>query len=441
MRKKNMCRIGLSAGLWALLCLISAASCNLPEGPGYGEGSLTLSLSAHNQTARSVVTDTEAAQYIRYDYTLSGPGGTLTGSVSGTQSVTIHVAPGKWTISVKAYGKKYGDPAQSGIVLRGMGTAGIQVNAGENTYTSVPVTTTTEVTNWADLVSAVDGIPDPAHPNREEIVIVKNDLTADSPASIGRKITIITDNPAGVRIIRDQNYGERLFDLRVHAYLTLGRPGDSPRRLVIDGNRGGMNVGVDVSKALITLYDPGTLIMNDGTHLTGNYHNYSYGGGAGGAVEMTNGTFIMNGGEISGNSTIGYGGAVYMNKSMGASTSFTMNGGLLASNTADINGGAVYMYGTPYGPFTFTMNGGEIRGNNADITTGNGGGVFVGTTNTFTYHSGTITLNEAKTGGGVYVEHYGALIAELVPGQGIFGNTDYDSTTLTDDVYLEPEPA
>jgi hypothetical protein len=403
--------IGMIA-LAALFCAaaLSTGSCDLPGGPGFGKGTLTLGLSSQNQrsnqTARSVVTDTEAAQYLRYDYMLNGPGGTLTGSVSGTQNATIRVIPGKWTISVKAYGKKYGDQNQSEIVLRGMGTTGVQVNAGKNTYTSVKMTTTTEITNWADLITAVGGNPNPAHPNREEIIIIKNDLTADSPADIKRKITILTDNPAGVKIIRDQNYGERLFDLRDQAYLTLGRSSDSPHSLVIDGNRSGMSVGVDVSKALITLYDPGTLIMNDGVHLTGNYHNYSYGVGAGGAVEMTDGTFIMNGGEISGNSTVGYGGAVYMNQSMSASTSFTMNGGLIANNTADANGGGVHMYdGTTYGPFTFTMNGGEINGNKAGLSNGRGGGVFVGPGNTFTYHNGTITLNEAYHGGGVYVDN------------------------------------
>jgi hypothetical protein len=395
-----------------LICAAAlfAGSCELPGGPGFGQGTLTLGLSSRdqqlNQAARNVVTDAEAAQYIRYDYTLNGPGGTLTGSVSGTQNAAVHVVPGKWAISVKAYGKKYGDQNQSGTVLRGTGTAEVQVNAGENTYTSVKMTTATEVTTWADLAAAVGGNPNPAYPDREEIIIVKNDLTADSMADIFRKITIITDNPAGVTILRDQNYGYRLFDLRDHAYLTLGRSGDSPHSLVIDGNRNGMAGGVDVYDPLITLYNPGTLIMNDGTHLTGNYHNYSLGGDAGGAVGMEDGTFIMNGGEISGNATVGSGGAVYMNQSWGASTSFTMNGGLIANNTADVNGGAVYMYGTAnaYAPFTFTMNGGEIRGNKPPPGDGRGGGVYVGPGNTFTNHKGTITLNEAFLGGGVFID-------------------------------------
>jgi hypothetical protein len=166
--------------------------------------------------------------------------------------------------------------------------------------------------------------------------------------------------------------------------------------------------GVDVGKALITFYAAaGTLIMNDGVHLTGNYNNYVPGGGFGGAVQMTDGTFIMNGGEISGNSTIGNGGAVYMYQSSGASTSFTMNGGLIANNTAT-HGGAVYMYnGTAFGPFTFTMNGGEIKNNEVGLSSGWGGGVYVGPGNTFNYYNGIITLNKAFNGGGLYVDNGG----------------------------------
>jgi hypothetical protein len=208
----------------------------------------------------------------------------------------------------------------------------VQVNAGKNTAIFVKMTTVTEVTTWADLVSAVDGNPDPAHPDREEIIIVKNDLTADSTAMINRKITIITDNPAGVKILRDPAHLAQFFYLWGDAYLTLGRPGDSPRRLAIDGNKAASIT--DVNKALVTLYHAGTLIMNDGVHLTGNYHNYVAGGGAGGAVEMTDGTFIMNGGE-GGDGVFFSGGP------------FTMTAGTITGNHAPSgNCGGFYLYNT-----------------------------------------------------------------------------------------------
>lgn len=107
----------------------------------------------------------------------------------------------------------------------------------------------------------------------------------------------------------------------------------------------------------------GALTMNDsrgGGRITG-------GKGAGAGVRIVrNGSFIMNGGAISGNAATGEydaGGAVYVNPG----STFTMNGGTITGNSAP-QGGGVYTFGT------FTMNGGAITGNTA--TGGNGGGVM-----------------------------------------------------------------
>lgn len=90
-------------------------------------------------------------------------------------------------------------------------------------------------------------------------------------------------------------------------------------------------------------------------------------------VTVFDGTFIMEGGSITGNNVgVSGGGGVWL-----LSGEFNMRGGIITGNTATAsshvgtgNGGGVFV-----GDGTFNMSGGSITGN---TTTGNGGGVFVG---------------------------------------------------------------
>jgi uncharacterized repeat protein (TIGR02543 family) len=141
--------------------------------------------------------------------------------------------------------------------------------------------------------------------------------------------------------------------------------------------------------------DGGTLIMNDGSKISGNTatayigssNDPTIGGGVyvqyGYELNSSGGTFIMNGGEISGNCA-DYGGGVYVGGGVQYRNdgTFIMNGGLISGNTSNERGGGVYTNGT------FTMSGGVISGNTG---IGAGGGVYVYYTNgTFTKSGGTI---------------------------------------------------
>jgi hypothetical protein len=106
-------------------------------------------------------------------------------------------------------------------------------------------------------------------------------------------------------------------------------------------------------------------------------------------VYVGEGTFIMSGGEISGNTASNDSGGVLVANS----GTFTMSGGTISGNTAPNYGGGVYVSGG-----TFTMSGGTISGNTASL----GGGVFV-SGGTFTMSGGTISGNTATSGGGVFV--------------------------------------
>jgi hypothetical protein len=183
----------------------------------------------------------------------------------------------------------------------------------------------------------------------------------------------------------------------------VGAGGDATAPFIIVGS------GVTLTLRNITLraenhnaeHDPvvrveagGTLILEEGAYIRGHTNIDGDGGGV-----VVKGTFIMKGGEISGNSTTGgnTGGGVYV----AAGGVFTMMGGAVSGNTSPGNGGAVYVAGGG----TFTMQGGSLSGN---TSLDSGGGVYVagpaggGLGGTFTMQGGTIGGNKANTGGGVY---------------------------------------
>jgi hypothetical protein len=190
--------------------------------------------------------------------------------------------------------------------------------------------------------------------------------------------------------------------------------------------------------SLVYVISSGKLIMNTGSKISGNqkvfYSNSSYpDSNDGGGVYVYNGTFTMNGGEISGNTAFinGFsssssisscGGGVYVE-----SGTFTMNDGVISGNTASASavyarsyGGGVYVNGI------FTMNGGEISGNTAFCSgpypSPYGGGVYV-YSGTFTKTDGTIygyvdaNSNIVKNDFGVVSNRGHAVYVNTTPGK------------------------
>lgn len=82
----------------------------------------------------------------------------------------------------------------------------------------------------------------------------------------------------------------------------------------------------------------------------------------GGVRVEENATFTMNGGSITGNSINYYGGGVYVEKN----ATFTMNGGSITNNNSDYGAGvSIESVADGDTPGRFIMNGGEISGNTA----------------------------------------------------------------------------
>ncbi|MBC5648053.1 DUF7601 domain-containing protein [Christensenella tenuis] len=180
-----------------------------------------------------------------------------------------------------------------------------------------------------------------------------------------------------------------------------------------------------------------SLTMNNGAAITKCFYNFGSGvdmnGGIftmngtakifdnrsyldGGGVRLISGTLMMNGGEISGNATSGYGfgGGLHIESNGSA----TISGGKISGNTSDygggvfVNGGSItissgeisgntsdYGGGVHVESGLITISGGEISGNTADY----GGGVFISGVPVFSMFGGEISGNTATTdGGGIY---------------------------------------
>lgn len=112
------------------------------------------------------------------------------------------------------------------------------------------------------------------------------------------------------------------------------------------------------------------------------------------AVKVNDGSFIMNGGTITGN-----GGGVQVASANGTA-SFIMNGGSITGNTCD---SSTYAYSYSCGGVivaggnSFTMTGGSITGNTATgiyATTASGGVLVVNNGSSFTMTGGEITNNQ-----------------------------------------------
>ena len=175
--------------------------------------------------------------------------------------------------------------------------------------------------------------------------------------------------------------------------------------------------------ALVTVNSGGTLLMENGSAITGNTNTSgrlsSHGGGVfvngegayfemlggiitgnsisnasgGGVGVINNATFSMKDGTISGNSAFS-GGAVLVYTN---SASFTMSGGTIRDNFASNYGGGIYVHSDA----AITMSGGEISNNSALLY--NGGGIALHSNSVFTMSDGTITDNSAPIDSDVFV--------------------------------------
>ena len=162
--------------------------------------------------------------------------------------------------------------------------------------------------------------------------------------------------------------------------------------LCLNGHTVNLNgKNIHIKGGTLTITDCGTTgTITGGRGVTINTNN------CGGAVAVTNATFNLYGGTITGNSAR-FGGGVYLK-----SATFNMYGGTISNNTATISnstGGGVNI-----SEGAFNMYGGVIRDNNAKTK---GGGVHLNSPGgKLNFYGGKVTGNTAgETGGGVYFDN------------------------------------
>jgi len=154
---------------------------------------------------------------------------------------------------------------------------------------------------------------------------------------------------------------------------------------LISGNKAG---------GVVVYNNGGKFIMKKGRIIN---NRIKYYGSSGGGVGILYGTFIMDGGEISGNEATDGGGVSVVH------ASFIMNGGTISGNKAESWGGGVFVAGDNS---SFTMNGGVIAGNTSERFGGGGVGLYSEATFTKTGKSiiygenGGTNANKTLTGTG-----------------------------------------
>lgn len=168
-------------------------------------------------------------------------------------------------------------------------------------------------------------------------------------------------------------------------------------------------IGTSASRPPVTV-DGGTFIMNGGAIRDSKVTQANWFGG--GVDILRGGSFVMNNGRISGNSSSKGGAGV----SVGENSTFVMNGGVIDKNTIEDGFGGGVLVGKNA---TFTMYNGEIINNSAGDANGYGGGGGVYVNGLFTMNDGIISKNYCGDsdygrgkGGGVLISGDGEFVME-----------------------------
>ncbi|MCL2339426.1 MAG: hypothetical protein FWC59_00790 [Actinomycetia bacterium] len=242
------------------------------------------------------------------------------------------------------------------------------------------------VANETDLIAAVSAAG--TTPTTIELT-ADIDLTAALLIGAGQDITLTGD------FTLTQTTAQRA--------ITVGTGGSTGATLTLDGptithTSGVIGSGVVVNAGSTCYLESGAITDNTLSNV---------GSGGAGVYVSGNGSFTMNGGEINGNSAY-FGGGLFVAPGGEA----TLNGGVIHDNTALDSGGGVGNEGV------ITLDGTLIDNNQAVI---NGGGIenFSGT---LTFHTGTVSNNQAEYGGGIWNNGLSGSTATLFEDGGIISH-------------------
>ena len=174
----------------------------------------------------------------------------------------------------------------------------------------------------------------------------------------------------------------------------------------ISGNTANGGGGVAIIGSTMVMHDG--VISNNSTYRTSGQGSYGagvyvadYANSSGGDTlfTATPASFEMNGGKITGNKALDYGGGILTFPQQGEKITININknGEISENQVTKGSGGAIAAF---FGVTELNVNGGTLTKNSAKNY---GGGVFLYDATNVTISGGTISENKASQGGGVYL--------------------------------------
>ena len=174
----------------------------------------------------------------------------------------------------------------------------------------------------------------------------------------------------------------------------------------ISGNTANGGGGVAIIGSTMVMNDG--VISNNSTYRTSGQDSYGagvyvadYANSSGGDTlfTATPASFEMNGGKITGNKALDYGGGILTFPQQGEKITININknGEISENQVTKGSGGAIAAF---FGVTELNVNGGTLTKNSAKNY---GGGVFLYDATNVTISGGTISENKASQGGGVYL--------------------------------------
>jgi hypothetical protein len=248
------------------------------------------------------------------------------------------------------------------------------------------------------------------------IYITQDEITLASNILVYGGVTLTVTDGLEATIKRASGFSDSLFTVQSGGSLVLDAGNGS---LVLDGGGDKNDDSSLTATGALVKVDGGTLTMGDGVTLQNNVNGDFYIDSV--AISVNNGgMFRMTGGNISNNKGFD-GGGVFVSDS-----TFEMSGGTISGNISTANGGGLHLREGG----TFSMTGGVISGNKVISTGwGNGGGIYqVGST--FEMSGGIIYGNEEAIDESLRNTVSGSGAAFYTDGGGTFnpsnlGTTDY----------------
>ncbi|MCL1912172.1 MAG: hypothetical protein FWG13_08200, partial [Leptospirales bacterium] len=291
--RKKLTRSGL-CGLLFLILAFALPGCFIFDDAD--EGTVTINLGGNTRTAGWGSKAIE--NYLDYTITLKGKK-QIERDVSGGGTISMTVPTGSYdiTIDVTCYEEPYATSLPASIDVKTGNNPPVEIKM---TKTDTTFYTVASKTDWETDCAAIRG----GGSNKKYVIILTNDI----------KVSDNTD------IVWNSNSNSPPITLTIfgnNKTMTLTEPGNvlnvhTGQTFIVQDLK---MVGYDGNNTTAVYVNGGEFTMRGSSSVSGNTHETVAGvaDGRGGGVRVDSGTFIMNGGTISGNTSGSDGGGGFVN--------------------------------------------------------------------------------------------------------------------------------